>query len=159
MYEAVQKCTSCGAGLTLDDLRGTNCPYCKTVFPHLSQAAQHAQMAGMMMNQMMAQQAQVQNQWRAAYGMGAPQMPPAGPPGGPPPPMGAPPMGPPPGMPGAMPPPPGAPGSPYADPMRMAQVQMTQTANLGRTITLVVVISVLFVLVLTGGIVALAFMR
>ena len=151
MYEPVQKCTACGAGLTLDDLRGTACPYCKTVFPHLSQAAQHAQMAGMMMNQMMAQQAQIQDQWRAAYGVG----PMGGPPGGPPPGM---PGGPPP-MPGVMPPPPGAPGSPYADPARMAHVQMANVANIGRSIMITTIVSILVVFLVTGGILLAVFMR
>jgi hypothetical protein len=149
MYEPVQKCKACGAGLTLDDLRQTNCPYCKTVYPHHAQAAQHAQVAGMVMNQMMAQQAQVQDQWRAAYGVG-PMNPPMGPPGGPPP--GAP-------MPGMMPPPPGAPGSPYAHPMNMANVQMANVANVGRTIMIVTVVSILFVFLLTGGILLAVFMR
>src|SRR5580704_8209659 len=99
MYEAVQRCNSCGAGLTLDDLRSPNCRYCGTVLPHRAQAEQHAQLAGQMINQMIAQQAQVQAQWRAGV-VGSFQ-------GGP-----------------VMPPPPGAPGSPYADPQRMAAMQM-----------------------------------
>ena len=71
MYPVVQTCNSCGAGLTLEDLRATHCRYCKTVFPHHAQAAQHALVAGQVMNQLMAQQAQIQAQWRADFG--APQ--------------------------------------------------------------------------------------
>jgi hypothetical protein len=69
MYKPVQQCTHCGASLTLDDMRGTECPYCRTVYPHHSQAAQHAQVVGQVMNNMMAQQAQIQNQWRGAFGV------------------------------------------------------------------------------------------
>ncbi len=64
-------------------MRGDNCPYCGMVYPHKSMAAQHADVANQMMGQMMAQQAQQQNQWRAAMGVppigGAPPY--AGPPG------------------------------------------------------------------------------
>jgi hypothetical protein len=84
VYEAVQKCTHCGAGLSLDDLRQPDCKYCKTVFPHRAQAEQHAQMANQVMGQMMQQQAAIQNQWRGAFGVG-PMPGGGGPPGGPPP--------------------------------------------------------------------------
>ncbi len=142
MYEPVQKCTNCGAGLTLDDLRGSNCKYCGTVFPHKAQAAQHADMAMQVMNQVMAQQAQVQDQWRAAYGFGPT---PPGP---------------------AMPPPPGAPGSPYASPQALAAVQFAHAGQIqnqvqktvSRTITLVVVVVVLCVLLGVGGAVASLFL-
>ncbi len=43
MYAPVQKCTQCGAGLSLDDMRRDGCPYCNTVYPHRSQAVQHQQ--------------------------------------------------------------------------------------------------------------------
>ncbi|UJR86038.1 hypothetical protein [Sandaracinus amylolyticus] len=78
MYQVVQKCQGCGAGLTLDDMRKTQCPYCQVVYPHHSQAAQHAQVAGMMMNQMIAQAGYAQNPY-------APPPLGGGPPGGPPP--------------------------------------------------------------------------
>lgn len=80
MYEPVQRCKHCGANLTLDDLRQPNCRYCGTVFPHRAQAEQHAQVVGQVMNQMMGQQAQIQNQWRAGFGLGpmAPPPPPYG---------------------------------------------------------------------------------
>jgi len=147
MFEPVQTCTRCGAGLTLDDLRAPNCKYCGTVFPHKAQAAQHAEMAGQVMNQMMAQQAQIQNQWRAGFGVGP--MPPPGP-------MG--PMGPP----MAMPPPPGAPGSPYANPqaiaaahmMQMGQVQQQVARSVSRTITIVMIVIALSVVLTIGGVVA-----
>jgi len=70
MYEAVQYCKHCGAGLALEDLRQPNCKFCKTVFPHHAQAAQHAQVASQMMGQMMQQQAAAQDQWRGAFGVG-----------------------------------------------------------------------------------------
>ena len=43
MYQPVQKCNQCGAGLSLDDMRRDGCPYCNTVYPHRSQAVQHQQ--------------------------------------------------------------------------------------------------------------------
>ena len=125
MYEVVQKCTHCGANLTLDDMRKTNCPYCGTVYPHHSQAAQHAQVVGQVMNQMVAQQAQIQNQWRGAFGAG----------------------------PMPMAPPPGAFGSPYGDPNLLAQAQFAQAQQLSRRITLIVTLSIAFVFLLVGVIV------
>lgn len=135
MYEGVQRCNTCGANLTLDDLRSPNCRYCGTVFPHRAQAEQHAQLAGQMMNQMMAQQAALQDQWRAGYGLG---------------PMAPSPM---------MPPPPGSPGSPYADPARLAAVQMANVGNLSRMITVIVLAVVVGTFVLVGVIVAVVMMR
>jgi hypothetical protein len=150
MYETVQKCTFCGANLTLDDMRKTNCPYCNTVYPHHSQAAQHAQVAGQVMNQMMAQQAQIQNQWRGAFGVGPMPMAPPGMPGSP---YGAPvnPFG----APGS---PYGAPGSPYGDPTLMAQAQLANVNALSRRITLIVTLSIVAVFLITGLVVALSFL-
>lgn len=152
MYEVVQHCNNCGANLTLDDLRATACKYCHTVFPHHAQAAQHAAVAGQMMNQMIAQQAQVQNQWRAGFGVGPMPM---GVPGGPPP-VGGPPGLPPGVSPYGGPPgvspyglPPGAPGSPYADPARIAAVHMQQSAKLTRNIGIIVAVSVVVPIVIT----------
>lgn len=136
MYKAVQNCNNCGADLTLDDMRGTNCPYCKVVYPHHSQAAQHAQMAGMMMNQMIGQQAQIQNQWRGAFGV---------------PPVGPTPMAGPAGHPH-----PGQPGSPYGDPNQMMHAHMAHAQRMSRNITLVVMVSMIGVVVLIGAVVALA---
>lgn len=147
MYKPVQQCTHCGAGLSLDDLRKPNCTYCGTVFPHHAQAAQHAQVVGQVMGQMMQQQGQLLDQYRGAFGV-----PPIG---------GGPPGGPPPGGAGygpGFPPPPGAHGSPYGDPMRMAQLQMQQTqAVAGRIMTFVilgVVASFIVVMIVVGAILA-----
>jgi hypothetical protein len=145
MYEAVQKCTYCGANLSLDDLRKQGCPYCNTVYPHKSQAAQAMEVNQQLMGQMMAQAAQAQDAWRGAFGappLGAPGAPPGGPP-----PTGGPPgglafMAPPNMMPYGMPAPPGSPGSPYADPMRMAAVQAQQVAVVSRSINRIVMIVV-----------------
>jgi hypothetical protein len=134
MYEAVQRCTACGANLTLDDLRSPNCRYCGTVLPHRAQAEQHMQLMGQMMNQMVAQQAAIQDQWRANYGVG-----PIGPAG---------PM-----------PPPGAPGSPYADPARLAAVQMQNVGRMSRMITMIVLAIVVGTFILVGVIMAIVMMR
>ncbi|MCA9584807.1 MAG: hypothetical protein KC657_05565 [Myxococcales bacterium] len=142
MLKTVQNCTNCGANLTLDDMRKTDCPYCKTVYPHHSQAAQHAQMANQVMGNLLAQQAQIQNQWRGAFGVG-PVHP--GPPGGPPP--------------GMTPPvlnhPYGPPMSPYGDPNQMVHAHMAQANKMARNITLIVVVSIVASFVLVGVIVAL----
>jgi hypothetical protein len=37
MYEPVQRCTNCGANLTIDDLRVPNCRYRGSVLPHRGQ--------------------------------------------------------------------------------------------------------------------------
>jgi hypothetical protein len=58
--EAVQKCAGCGAGLTLDHLRGTDCPYCKMVFPHHARAVEHAAVVNQVLAQQMAQAGLVQ---------------------------------------------------------------------------------------------------
>lgn len=139
MYEAVQKCTHCGANLTLEDLRKPNCTYCGTVYPHHAQAAQHAAVAGQMMNQMMAQQAQIQANWQGAYGMGP--TPPAAPYGAPGVPFG------------------GAPGGPYADPHRIAAAHMQQVAGVASTIRLVVILVTVGVFVLVGVIFAVVLAR
>ncbi len=137
MYEAVQKCTHCGAGLSLDDLRQPDCKYCKTVFPHRAQAEQHAQMANQVMGQMMQQQAQIQNQWRGAFGVGP--MPPG--------PMGGPPGGPPPGM----------PANPYAG----YQAGVAQANAAGRMITWIVlaIVGVSMLVVVAGVVVAFVLAR
>jgi len=69
VYKPVQQCTHCGAGLSLDDLRKPNCTYCGTVLPHHAQAAQHAQVVGQVMGQMMQQQGQLLDQYRGAFGV------------------------------------------------------------------------------------------
>jgi hypothetical protein len=132
MYEPVQKCTSCGAGLALDDLRAANCRFCGTVLPHRAQAEQHAQLVGNVLNQMIGQQAEIANQWRANFGFGV--------------------------QPG---PPPGAPGSaysPYADAQRIAAAHIMQATaqaqTISRTITFVVIAVVLGSFVLVAVILA-----
>jgi hypothetical protein len=136
MLKPVQTCTNCGAGLTLDDMRKDNCPYCHVVYPHKSQQAQHANMANQMMGQMMAQQAQVQAQWRGAFGVGTP--PPTGQPGMPP--TGQPGM--PPGM---------TPGAPY-NPNAMIQHHMAQANATASGIQKMVLIFVIGTFVMVGGI-------
>lgn len=146
MYEAVQNCNHCGANLTLDDMRKPNCPYCGTVYPHHAQAAQHAQVMSHMMGQMVAQQAQIQNQWRGAFGLG-----PVPPPGVP----GVPGTSGTPGIPGM----PGTPASPYADPMRLAQVHQEQASRLVTRVFTIVLLSIAGVFLLVGVIVALVLLR
>jgi hypothetical protein len=58
------RCPTCGASLSLEQLRGTDCPFCKTVFPHHGRANEQAALV----NQIMAQQMAQQN----PYGYGAP---------------------------------------------------------------------------------------
>lgn len=48
----VQRCGNCGAGLTLDQMRRTDCPYCNVVYPHHARAVEQAALV----NQIMAQQ-------------------------------------------------------------------------------------------------------
>lgn len=48
------RCANCGASLSLEQLRGTNCPFCSQVFPHHGRAVEHAALV----NQIMAQQFQ-----------------------------------------------------------------------------------------------------
>jgi hypothetical protein len=132
MYKSVQNCQNCGATLTLDDMRLDNCPYCQTVYPHKSMGQQHAEVVNQMMGNMMQQQAQVQNQWRAAYG--APPQPPYG-----------------------APPPPGMPGSPYGNPQQIAQAHMAHAQQMSSRIMMTVIISIAGVFLLVGLIMVLTF--
>lgn len=152
MYEAVQNCNHCGANLTLDDMRKPNCPYCGTVYPHHAQAAQHAELMSRMMGQLVANQAEIQNQWRGAFGVG-----PVPPPGTPviPGMQGTPGM---PGMPG-MQGTPGTPTSPYADPVQLAQLHQAHASRLARRILTIVLVSVAGVFLLVGLILALVLLR
>jgi hypothetical protein len=134
MYEPVQKCTHCGAGLSLDDLRLPDCKYCKTVFPHRAQAEQHVQVANQMMGQMMQQQAAIQNQWRGSFGLGPMPGGQVGPPGGAP--FGA---------------PPGAPFDPYG----AHKAGMAQAHAAGKMITgIVIAVFALVMVLVVGGAVA-----
>jgi hypothetical protein len=144
MYKTVQNCTNCGANLTLEDMRKTECPYCNTVYPHHSQAAQHAQMANQMMGQMMGQQAQIQNQWRGAFGVPPVQ---PGPPGGAPPGMTPPLVNNPYGL-----------HSPYGDPNQIVNAHMAHASRMARNITLIISLSIAGVFLLVGVIMLIAFL-
>lgn len=61
------RCPTCGASLSLEQLRGTDCPFCKTVFPHHGRANEQAALV----NQIMAQQMGQANQY---YGAPPPQI-------------------------------------------------------------------------------------
>lgn len=70
-------CQGCGAHLALAQLRGTDCPYCKAVFPHHARAAEHAALV----NQVMAQNVAAFSPWiiarpmnGLAYGVGTGQV-------------------------------------------------------------------------------------
>ncbi len=130
MYEAVQHCKHCGAGLTLEDLRQPNCKFCKTVLPHHAQAAQHAHVASQMMGQMMQQQAAIQDQWRGALGVGP--MPPMGQPGPPGPPGGA------------------APGAPV-NPQAYYGAGMAQANAVSKMVMWIIIGSVVLALIVTVG--------
>lgn len=66
MYQGVQTCKQCGANLTLDDMRKTNCPYCGTVYPHQAMASEHAAV----INQVWQQQGLGHVQMPQQYGGG-----------------------------------------------------------------------------------------
>lgn len=42
MSPPIYTCGGCGAQLSLDHLRGTDCPYCRAAFPHHARAVEHA---------------------------------------------------------------------------------------------------------------------
>jgi hypothetical protein len=149
MYETVQTCNHCGANLTLDDMRRTDCPYCRTVYPHHSQAAQHAAVVNQVMGQMMGQQAQVQDAWRGSFGV-----PPQGPPMGPPPGMGPPGMMGPPGPMGPM-----GYGNPYVHPHQVMQAHMNASARAAGRIGLIITLAVTGIMLLVGVMVAVIMMR
>jgi len=48
-------CPTCGATLSLEQLRGTDCPFCKTVFPHHARATEQAALVNQVMANQMAQ--------------------------------------------------------------------------------------------------------
>jgi hypothetical protein len=64
MNAPLYSCPHCGANLSLDQLRGTDCPYCGSVFAHHARSVQHAALV----NQVMAQN-------MAAFAMSAPIVP------------------------------------------------------------------------------------
>jgi len=80
MSEDLYRCPTCGASLSLEQLRGTDCPYCKTVFPHHARAVEQAKVV----NQVLAQQVMNANPWMnpgqvpqvpMQYGASPPQFP------------------------------------------------------------------------------------
>ena len=70
MSAPLYRCDTCGASLSLEQLRGTDCPFCKTAFPHHARAVEHAKMV----NQVLAQQMAQANPWMAP-GQVPPQVP------------------------------------------------------------------------------------
>lgn len=112
-------CSTCGASLSLEQLRGTDCPFCHTVFPHHGQAVQHAALV----NQIMAQQFHAQG-----YGGPPPQVQPG---------YGAPPP---------------QPFNPYGN----VNAQIEQSLKTSAKITVFVFIAVIGMMVLVGGLVAVA---
>lgn len=50
-----RQCTTCGATLSLQQLAGTDCPFCHTAFPHHAAAAQQAALVNQVMQQQAAQ--------------------------------------------------------------------------------------------------------
>lgn len=74
---ALYTCQGCGAHLALAQLQGTDCPYCKAVFPHHARAAEQAALV----NQVMAQNVAAFSPWiiarpmnGLAYGVGMSQV-------------------------------------------------------------------------------------
>jgi len=49
--QTVARCGYCGANLSLDDMRGQNCPYCHTVLAHHARAAEQAALVNQMLQQ------------------------------------------------------------------------------------------------------------
>ncbi len=65
MSQNLYTCANCGASLSLEQLRGTDCPYCKKVFPHHGAAVQQAALV----NQVMAQNMGGVNPWMQQPGV------------------------------------------------------------------------------------------
>lgn len=59
MSADLYRCGTCGASLSLEQLRGTDCPFCKQAFPHHARAVEQAALV----NQVMNQQIHAQNPW------------------------------------------------------------------------------------------------
>lgn len=49
MTSPLYTCPHCGANLSLDQLRGTDCPYCRSAFPHHARAVEHAALVNQVM--------------------------------------------------------------------------------------------------------------
>lgn len=56
MTSELYTCPNCGASLSLAQLRGTDCPFCKAVFPHHARAVEQAALVQQVMAQQMAAQ-------------------------------------------------------------------------------------------------------
>lgn len=54
MSAPLYSCPHCGANLSLAQLRGTDCPYCRSAFPHHARAVEHAALVNQVMAQNMA---------------------------------------------------------------------------------------------------------
>lgn len=54
MSSGVYTCGGCGAHLSVAQMRGTDCPYCRTAFPHHARAIEHAALVQQVMAQNMA---------------------------------------------------------------------------------------------------------
>lgn len=54
MSSPLYTCPHCGANLSLDQLRGTDCPYCRSAFPHHARAVEQAALVNQVMAQNMA---------------------------------------------------------------------------------------------------------
>lgn len=121
------RCSTCGASLSLEQLRGTDCPFCHTVFPHHGRAVEQAALVNQVMAQQMAQ---------AGY-YGAPPQVPAQ--------YGAPPPNP-------YGQPYGAPQMHFVDPT----AQVAQTVKRSLIITFVAIFAVIVLMVGIGVFVALA---
>jgi hypothetical protein len=62
MSSGVYTCGGCGAHLSVAQMRGTDCPYCRLAFPHHARAVEHAALV----QQVMAQNIAAVSPWMAA---------------------------------------------------------------------------------------------
>ena len=62
----VATCATCGAHLSIDHLRGTDCPYCRTAFPHHARAVEHAAVVNQVLAQNMVMAQNMAAAWTAA---------------------------------------------------------------------------------------------
>jgi len=125
MSQNLYNCANCGASLSLEQLRGTDCPFCRKVFPHHGAAVQQAALV----NQVMAQNMGGVNPW-----MQQPGVPPA--------------YGAPPAQYGANMPPPQQYGYGYGQQM----VQVDRAVR--KSIMLFVILGAVIFLLTIGGVVA-----
>ncbi len=69
---AVSTCPSCGAGLSFEEMKGQNCPYCRGVLQHQARAVEHAALVNQVLAQNMAHNPWVQSPPQVPHGFGAP---------------------------------------------------------------------------------------